>query len=111
MADHDLMAELQGYKNELANADDAGNSERAGAVRDEISRVEGLVRDRAEGLEKQAEEHAAAGQDVRAAEAVVAARRYRRVLDDTSVPADAPKRRPGRPGKENTKDATPKETT
>lgn len=105
MADHDLLAELVGYKNELANAENADNTERAGAVRDEISRVEGLVRERADEFEAKTAEHAKAGQDVPAAEATVEARRYRDALGET-----VPKRR-GRPAKETTQDKTPKETT
>lgn len=108
MADHDLLAELQGYRNELVNAENADNSDRAGAVRGEISRVEGLVRERADELDAQATEHAGNGQDVPAAEATVEARRYREALAG-SESESAPKRR-GRPAKENAADKTPKET-
>lgn len=110
MAYHDLLAELQGYRNELVNAENADNNDRAGAVRDEISRVEGLVRERADELDAQANEHAEAGQDVLAAEATVEARRYREALAGSESEAgSAPKRR-GRPAKENTADKAPKET-
>lgn len=118
MANHDLAAELQGYRNELANVVAHGKDERAGAVREEITRVEGEVREVAEEYESKAEDHDAAGQDVLAAEARVEARRYRDLLpsEEESKPAEtAPakpgpaKPGPGRPRKENTADKTPKE--
>ncbi|WP_141579661.1 hypothetical protein [Actinomadura sp. WMMA1423] len=105
MADHDLAAELQGYRDELATCEARGLDERAGLVRKEITRVEDEIREAAEGLEREAAGHEEAGQDVRAAEARVKAREYREVL-----PAEArPKRGPGRPRKETAEDKTPKE--
>lgn len=105
MADHDLAAELQGYREELAEYEARGLDKRAGLVRKEVARVEGEIRETAEGLEREAAEHDEAGQDVRAAEARVAARGFRALL-----PAESkPKRGPGRPRKENTADKTPRE--
>lgn len=106
MADHDLAAELQGYRNELANVEAAGKDERAAAVREEISRVEEAVRERADALDQAAEAHDKAGQDIRAAEARVESRRYRDLLDD---PKPAARRGGGRPRKETAEDKTPKE--
>ncbi|MGI5232866.1 hypothetical protein [Actinoallomurus sp. CA-142502] len=75
---HDLGAELQGYKDELAVVD----GDRAKAVRGEIDRVSKAIEERAAELENGASEHEEAGQDVPAAEARVEARRYRAMLDD-----------------------------
>lgn len=92
MADHDLAAELQGYRNELEQCEAAGKSERASAVREEIRRVEDEARTTAEDLERQADDFEGQAQDVRATEARVEARRYRELADgeDRSAPtADA----------------------
>lgn len=105
MADHDLGAELRGYRDELAECEARGLDKRAGLVRKEVTRVEGEIRETAERLEREAAEHDEAGQDVRAAEARVRAREFRALL-----PAeDKPKRGPGRPRKETTVDKTPRE--
>lgn len=108
MADHDLAAELQGYRNELANVEAHGKDERADSVREEIKRVEGEVRQVAEDLERKADEHDEAGQGVLAAEARAEASRYREHLGEEDKPAAA-KRGAGRPRKENAADKTPKE--
>lgn len=105
MADHDLAAELQGYRDELAECEARGLGERAGLVRREVARVEGEIRETAEGLEREAAEHDEAGQDVRAAEARVRAREFRALLPAEPVA----KRGPGRPRKETARDKTPRE--
>lgn len=107
MADHDVAAELQGYRNELASAERYGKDERAGAVRKEIKRVEGEVRQVAEELEAKADAHEGDGQDALAAEARTEASRYRGLLG--SEAKSAAKRAPGRPRKENAADKTPTE--
>lgn len=108
MSDHDLAAELQAYKNELDFAEQRGMDDRAAAVREEISRVEGEVRDRVQELEAAAEEHLAKGQDVLAAQRTVEARRYKDLLGEQEAPKRAA--RSARAGKENAADKTPKET-
>lgn len=75
---HDLGAELQGYRDELATVD----GDRAKAVQGEIDRVSKAINERVAALEEEASEHDDAGQDVPAAEARVEARRYRAMLDD-----------------------------
>jgi hypothetical protein len=107
---HDLGAELQGYKDELATVD----GDRAKAVRGEIDRVSKAIEERATGLDEQGSKYDAAGQDVPAAEARVEARRYRALLaEDDNVPAEetTPKgRKPrGTAGKQDTAAAKPPE--
>lgn len=95
---HDLGAELQGYRDELATVADPS---RVKAVRAEISRVRQAVTERADALDAQAKTHDEAGQDVPAAETRVEARRYRAMLQDaaeskpqeTAVPRRAGSRR------------------
>jgi hypothetical protein len=79
--DHDLLAELTGYRNELANA--AADADRSVEVQAEVDRVSSDIQARVDDLEKAAKTHDADGQDVRAAEARVEARRYRDALDTT----------------------------
>lgn len=105
MADHDLAAELDGYRAELAHCEKYDKPERAKLVRGEIERVEGEVREKADALERAAAEHERAGQDVRAAETRVEASRYRDLVGEEK----AVKRGPGRPRKETAEDKTPKE--
>ncbi|MFI0484884.1 hypothetical protein [Actinomadura sp. 9N215] len=111
MADHDLAAELAGYRAELAHCEKYEKTERAELVNGEIERVEGEVRGVAESLERAAADHEDAGRDVLAAQARVEARRYRELLDDGEAkPASRPvKRGPGRPRKETAEDKTPRE--
>ncbi len=80
---HDLLAELAGYRNELAGAEARG-SERAAQIRTEIERVEAAVTERAAELIAQAETHEGAGQDVLAAQARIEARR---LTDAAPAPA------------------------
>lgn len=105
--DHDVLAELDAYKRELAAAERAGNEDHAAAVRDEIARVGAAVRRRAALHTEAADGHHAAGQYELAAQARREASRYTDVLgaddasaqvpQETAVPA---KRGPGRPPKE-----------
>lgn len=90
---HDLGAELQGYRDELA--DIAGDADREKAVRKEIARVSKAIEERADELEAQADEHQDAGQDVAAAQARVEARRHRALIEE--------------PAAEDTADSTPRE--
>jgi hypothetical protein len=89
---HDLGAELQGYKDELATVGD--DTERAKLIKRQMTGVEAAIKDKAEQLEKQAESLDSTGQDVPAAEARVEARRYRALLDDEPGGEDAAERKP-----------------
>jgi hypothetical protein len=53
---HDLVAELQGYRNELASAERRGDTDRAAAIRAEVDRVSEALRGRVESLRANAEE-------------------------------------------------------
>lgn len=98
---HDLLAELDGYRTELANAERAGRQDRADAVRPHLGRLAGLIEAEAARLDAQAETHENEGQDVLAAQARVEAKRLRR---GAQLTADAS------PAGENAADARPKET-
>jgi hypothetical protein len=78
---HDLLAELTGYRNELAIV--AGDKDLTGQVQTQIDRVSTEIQARVAEFEDAAQVHDKAGQDVRAAEARVEARRYRDALDTT----------------------------
>lgn len=108
MADHDLEAELLGYRNELARYERHGEDDRAASVREQIERVESDVRKEAERLEADAGRYDEAGQGVPAAMARNEARRYRALLGDDDQPAKAARGR-GRPRKETAEDKTPTE--
>lgn len=107
MADHDLAAELLGYRAELARYERYDEDDRAAGVREQIERVEGDVRAEAERLEADADRYDEAGQGVPAAMARNEARRYRALLDEGQ--AAKPARGRGRPRKETAEDKTPKE--
>lgn len=95
---HDRIAELAGLRAELATCKTGPRESRrgkTGEVLEQIARVRGELDANAEQLEARAEALAAGGQDVPAAEAAVAARAVRQVLDDDQVddgeaPADTP---------------------
>lgn len=102
---HDLLAELAGYQAEYAREDRNNRTERAAAVQEEIDRVRGAIEDKAEELEAKAAEHTDEGQDVRAAQAAVAARELRQALErDTLLAPD-----PGGPRERETKVFVPYE--
>jgi len=95
---HDLIAELAGYRNELAGYLRAGSTERAAAVREQMAAVTAAISGEADRLVARAENHEQAGQDVLAARARVEARRLRHAVDDAEVV------------QETAADATPRET-
>lgn len=99
---HDLIAELQGYRNELASAERYAKTDRADAVREQIARVTGAIQERVDELEATAVEHEQNAQEVLAAHARVEAGRLRRAL------ADRPEASP--PGAENAVAAAPRQT-
>lgn len=92
---HDRIAELAGLRNELATCENGPRRASRGAAADDVRTEIGRVREElvaeAERLETHAEELAAKGQDVPAAEAAVAARAIRSELDD-GTEQTAPKR-------------------
>src|SRR5688500_4591798 len=93
---HDLIAEMNGYRTELANLGRFGDKkDRVKAVEGEIDRVAGSIRLEAERLMAQAETHEESGQDVLAAQCRVEARR---LVREGGL---------GEPG--NAADSTPKE--
>jgi hypothetical protein len=77
---HDLIAELTGYQQELAGAEQRHQDERADAVRGEIDRVVTEVARRVEQLLAQADNHEDAGEDLQAASARVEAKRLARAV-------------------------------
>lgn len=86
---HDLLAELAGYQAEFDREDRNGRTERADAVREELDRVRQEIEAKAEDLEAKSAEHVDEGQDVRAAQAAVAARELRQALEkDTLLQPD-----------------------
>lgn len=105
---HDLLAELAGYRDELAGEERRGRAGRAACVRAEIDRVRTQIAVRAEILEQEAEDHIEAGQDVKAAQAAVAARNLRQALAELAdalqgqAPAEDPQdpQEPQDPGPE-----------
>lgn len=105
---HDRIAELAGLREELANCTSGpreSRREKAGEVQEQIDRVRGELQEQAEGLEKQAEELLANGQDGAAGAATEQARTIREALD-----ADQPEASPKRVGKRNTAAAKAPET-
>lgn len=89
---HDLVAELEGYNNELAREENRGRGERADAVREQITRVRKEIADRVEQLEADAEHYTEQGQDLKAAQAAIDARKLRAELESAGpfpAPVDA----------------------
>ncbi len=77
---HDLLAELAGFKTELANYERRGDvkKERVNAVKDEISRVTKAISAEIDRLMAEMDARAAAGQDVLAAQCLTEAKRLAR---------------------------------
>lgn len=84
---HDLIAELTGYRNELAAAQRYGHTDRAKAVQGEIARVAGDIQTRMEDLLSRAEAHDNAAQHTLGAQVRVEATRLRRALEADQPPA------------------------
>lgn len=80
---HDVLAELQGYRDELAGAEAYGREDHAARVRPEIDRVRAVVEAQAAAAELRAAAAEATGQDASAHHAEV--RRYRDALGDDVV--------------------------
>lgn len=95
---HDLIAELEGYRAELAGYVRGNRPERAKAVREEMAKVVKAIGVEADKLIAQAQNHEEEGRDIPAAQARVEARRLRRPLADLA------------PAEETAADTTPRET-
>lgn len=106
--DHDILAELDGYRTELAQAERTGKTDRAQAIRAEIDRVAAAVRRRAAAGVDDAERYHASGQLELAARARREAGRYSDAAGADDASAQTPlesavpaKRGSGRTSKEN----------
>lgn len=74
---HDLIAELQAYRDERSRYARDGRAERAAAASAELARVAAAISVEADKLDAKAAGHADNGQDVLAAQARTAAKRLR----------------------------------
>lgn len=114
MTSHDLVAELQGYRNELASAERRGDTDRAAAVREEIERIAGLLRGQAAALEAQPPETTPGLARVRAALTELEEAGVADAEETRQTKAKARSRRGGtranRAGQETAADTTPTET-
>lgn len=102
---HDRVAELAGLRAELATCTNGPRETWRGKtdeVRAQIERVRGELDATAEDLEAQSSGLADAGQDGRAAEAAVEARRVRELLAQDSPEPAGTHKRAGSGGKRNT---------
>lgn len=106
---HDLLAELAGYESELAGYQQQQREDRAAAVRGEIERVTGQVKERIDQLLDEAEGHEDEGQDVRAAQARVEAKRLAAALPPEHRPAKLRALYPKEAGAEDAAQAAPQE--
>lgn len=98
---HDLLAELQGYRDELAGAVQYGKDVTAEAVRGQIDRVIEGIKVEVERQLTAAETFEDAGQDVPAAQARVEAKRLARELPEEHRPGKLRALYPDEAGAEN----------
>lgn len=84
---HDVLAELQGYRDELAGAEAYGREDHAARVRPEIDRLRAQVEARAAAAELRAAAAEATGQD--ASEHHAEVRRYRDALGVETTTEDS----------------------
>jgi hypothetical protein len=89
LAHHDLVAELAGFRNELAHSVSRGLTKRAAAVRAEIARVTGEIHAEITALRARGEAHMAAGQDGLAAQVAGRVRALVAAAGDPDGPAPA----------------------
>lgn len=105
LMEHDHLAELGGYRNELAQAERRGDGAHAAEVRQEIARVTQSIARRAEVLRAEADNHEAADRYEQAARARRTARAYdAEVLEDASAEPPTERAVPRR-GKKTSADA------
>jgi hypothetical protein len=100
---HDLLAELAGYRNELASAERRNQTERAQAVQDEVDRVTDEIETRRKQLLIDAEGHDADGQHLLGAQARMEASRLGRAIAADQPAGDQP------PAGENASQRAPRE--
>jgi hypothetical protein len=100
---HDFIAELGGYRNELARYTRAGDTGRADAVREQMAKVVTAIGVEVDRLDAVADNHMTAGQDLLAARATIEARRLRAALAELGTAAEQGEQ-------ETAADATPRET-
>lgn len=106
---HDLIAELDGYRAELARYAREGRTDRADAVREQADRVISEIRVEAEKADARADNHEEAGQDIAAAKERVEAKRLRRAFAELDKPETATDE-DAEPDTETATDKTPRET-
>ncbi len=108
---HDLIAELEGYRNELSSAERHGDEARAEAVRAEVARVAEAVNARVDQLLADADAADEELQDLTAAQKRGEARRMALALPERLRGGDARKLAgDGQSGSSDTADHTPTET-
>lgn len=100
----DLIAELAGYRAELARYERDGKTDRAAAVRQQLDAAAANLTVEADKLDAQADNHTTAGQDLLAARATIEARRLRAALADLAPAVESA------PAGETASDSTPRET-
>lgn len=81
MSNHDLAAELEGYRAELAGLTRLGRADRAAEVRAQAALTVAALRERIAELRAVAEQHEREGRDAPAVQARVEARRLADQLD------------------------------
>lgn len=97
MADHDQVAELEGYRRELEQLEKSGKAERAQAVRSLMASVEADVRRRGAALRRASVAARQAGQDLVADRLGADAERFETAagpepVQEQAVPAKARRR-------------------
>jgi hypothetical protein len=105
--DHDHLAELAGYRNELAQAERRGDENHAADVRQEIARVQQDIERRAATLRAEADNHEAADRYEQAGRARRMAKDYEAELGAAEDAAAQPPTEHAVPrrGKKTTADA------
>ena len=111
---HDLIAELNGYREELAGAEQRGDTKRADAVREQTERVVDNAVTHIERLLDQADTHDRNQEDLDAAKLRIEARNVARALPDGTKLPDRVKAlrgdRADEAGQETAEQNTPQET-
>ncbi|MFI6332921.1 hypothetical protein ACIBBG_32020 [Micromonospora chersina] len=109
---HDLIAELEGYRNELSAAERRGNDDKAKDIRKEVARVAKAVNARVDELTTEADRADEALEDLTAAQRRAEARRMARALPER-LRGPSARRLAGddsRAGTSDAADRTPTET-
>lgn len=109
---HDLIAELEGYRNELSSAERRGHDDKAKEIRKEVTRVAADVNSRIDQLTTEADHADEALEDLTAAQKRAEARRMARALPE-QLRGDSARQLAGddsRPASSDTADRSPTET-